>query len=120
DTDGNLFASYSRTGMAVPRQPRLPAREESASWVQGTDILLGRKIMLAGKNVGSVYLLAATTDLAHRASQYGLLSAAILVLCFLVALLATTAVRNLITEPLTNLADIAGIVTRQKDYTVRA
>src|SRR6185437_7761538 len=41
-------------------------------------------------------------------------------LCFLVALLATTAVRNLITDPLTNLADIAGIVTRQKDYTVRA
>jgi light-regulated signal transduction histidine kinase (bacteriophytochrome) len=37
-----------------------------------------------------------------------------------VALLATTTVRNLITEPLTNLADISGIGTRQKDYTVRA
>jgi signal transduction histidine kinase len=120
DPDGKLFASYSRTGLAIPGQPRLVDSQESASWVEGTDILLGRKVMLGGKSVGSVYLLAATTDLAHRAREYGLLSAAILVLCFLVALLATTAVRNLITEPLTNLADIAGIVTRQKDYAVRA
>jgi signal transduction histidine kinase len=120
DPDGKLFASYSRTGMAIPQPPGLTAGQESGSWIEGTDILLGRKVMLGGKNVGSVYLLAATTDLAHRAREYGLLSAAILVLCFLVALLATTTVRNLITEPLTNLADIAGIVTRQKDYTVRA
>ncbi len=120
DSDGNIFASYSRAGLAVPPQPRLSAREEATYWIEGRDILLGRKIMLAGRNVGSVYLLAATTDLAHRAREYGVLSAAILVLCFLVALLATTAVRNLITEPLTNLADIAGIVTRQQDYTVRA
>ena len=120
DSDGKHFASYSRAGVAIPPQPRLSSRDESTSWIQGSDILLGRKIMLAGKNVGSVYLLAATTDLAKRAREYGLLSAAILVLCFLVALLATTAVRNLINEPLTNLADIAGIVTRQKDYTVRA
>lgn len=120
DSDGTLFASYSRTGLTIPLQPRLAPRQASASWLEGKDILLGRRIMLGGKNVGSVYLLAATSDLAYSAREYGIISAVILALCFLVALLATTAVRSLITEPLTNLADIAGIVTRQKDYTVRA
>jgi light-regulated signal transduction histidine kinase (bacteriophytochrome) len=49
-----------------------------------------------------------------------LLSAGILVVCFAIALLATSAMRGLIIRPLENLAETAHVVSRKKDYSVRA
>jgi nitrate/nitrite-specific signal transduction histidine kinase len=43
-----------------------------------------------------------------------------LLICFAIALLATSAVRHLVTDPLTGLARTAQIVTRERDYSVRA
>jgi len=57
---------------------------------------------------------------AHRARQFGLLSAGILLVCFAIALAATSAMRGLIVRPLENLAETAHVVSRKKDYSVRA
>jgi len=57
---------------------------------------------------------------AHRARQFGLLSAVILLICFGIALAATSALRGLVIRPLENLAETARIVSRKKDYSVRA
>jgi light-regulated signal transduction histidine kinase (bacteriophytochrome)/HAMP domain-containing protein len=70
--------------------------------------------------VGTVYLVAETGDVARRAERFGLISAGMLIICFAIALLATSAVRHLVTDPLTGLAKTAQIVTRERDYSVRA
>jgi light-regulated signal transduction histidine kinase (bacteriophytochrome) len=49
-----------------------------------------------------------------------LLSAGILLVCFAIALLATSAMRGLIIRPLEKLSETARIVSREKDYSVRA
>ncbi len=119
--DGSQFAAYTRDSSIQPvLRDSLSPHENRQFWRVGTDILIGSRIFLQGKAVGAVYLLAETTALKHSALQFGWLSASILLLCFIIALLVTAATRNLITGPLSGLAETAQIVSREKDYSVRA
>jgi signal transduction histidine kinase len=119
--DGRLFAKYLRNQSTQPEiNERLGAGESSHYWTKGRDILLGSSIVLQGKPVGAVYLLAETSDVARRAERFGLISAFMVVICFAIALLATSTIRHLVTDPLTGLAQTAQVVTRERDYSVRA
>jgi signal transduction histidine kinase len=119
--DGRAFARYTRRGSAnQPIVPRLLAGQNSAFWIQDGTVLLGHTITSDGKPIGSVYIQAETSDVAHRARQFGLLSALIMLVCFGIALIATSAMRGLIIGPLEKLAEVARVVSRTKDYSVRA
>ncbi len=120
--DHQSFATYARQGSgSITLSALLPQGEASGYWSLGDQqILFGRLIESQGKEIGSVYILAETTDVAHRARQFGLLSAGILIICFIVALLATSTIRNLISRPLSALAQTATVVSRDRDYSVRA
>lgn len=116
------FASFSRhDSSAMNLSPRLEHGEVSGYWSHGDQqILFGRQIESQGQVVGSVYILAETTDLAYRAGQFGILSAGILIICFIVALVATTTIRKLVSSPLTALAQTAVVVSRERNYAIRA
>jgi len=119
--DGRAFARYTRQGSADHSiVPMLQTGQKSEFWIQNGTVLVGHAIASNGKLIGSVYIQAETRDLAHRARQFGRLSAGILLVCFAIALLATSAMRGLIIHPLENLAETARIVSREKDYSVRA
>jgi signal transduction histidine kinase len=119
--DGRPFATYMRDpSTQVAIQERLAAGEAHHYWSKGQDIVIGSTIVFQGKAVGSVYLLAETSDVARRAERFGIISAGMLLTCFALAFLATSAIRHLVTDPLTGLAKTAQIVTRQRDYSVRA
>ncbi|HEY1803627.1 MAG TPA: ATP-binding protein, partial [Terracidiphilus sp.] len=120
--DGQSFATFSRANSGSARlTARLAPGQQSGYWTFGDQqILYGRRIESEGAEVGSVYILAETTDVAYRARQFGLLSAGILIICFLVALVATTTIRKLISSPLTALAQTAVVVSREKNYAIRA
>lgn len=119
--DGSRFAQYTRDSGIRPnlRRALMPAQNEH-SWMSGSNILLGSRIVFQGQQLGAVYLMAETTALQQSALQFGLLSAGILVVCFVIALFVTSATRNLVTAPLTGLAETAQIVSRERDYSVRA
>lgn len=116
------FASYTRhDSSSFHLSSRLAQGEVSGYWSRGDQqILFGRRIESQGQVIGSVYILAETTDVAHRARQFGLLSAGILIICYIVALVATITTRKLISSPLTALAQTAKVVSRERNYSVRA
>ncbi len=120
--DQQPFASFSRNNSGkMTLSPRLEQGEVSGYWSHGDQqILFGRRIESQGQIVGSVYILAETTDLAYRVREFGVLSAGILIICFIVALVATTTIRRLISSPLTALAQTAVVVSRERDYNIRA
>lgn len=119
--DGRVFAQFTHDGSPAPEiDDRLTPSEESQYWGNGPNVLFGHRIRFEGRSLGAVYLLAETSDVAHRAERFGLMSACILMLCFIAALLATATIRRLITEPLTDLAETALVVSRNRDYSVRA
>ncbi len=120
-TDGTEFARYQRdSSVPFALDNHLDIGEPQHYWAKGRNILMGTRIEFQGGWVGTVYLLAETGNVAHRVERFGLISAGMLLICFAVALLATSTVRHLVTDPLTGLAKTAQVVTREKDYSVRA
>lgn len=119
--DGARFAAYTRNPGIRPdlRRTLLPAETEQ-SWMSGRHLLMGSRIVFQGQQLGAVYVMAETSALRQSALQFGLLSAGILVVCFVIALYVTSATRHLVTAPLTGLAETAQIVSRERDYSVRA
>ncbi len=120
--NGSPFAKYVRKGYAPDRPivPRLPSGSPSAFWIEDGKVLVGRAITSDGKMIGAVYILADTRDVAHNTVLFGLFSAGILLICFVIALLATSATRGSLIRPLENLTETAHIVSREKNYSVRA
>lgn len=119
--DGTRFARYLRDpSVPFDLTDRLSLSETQHFWTRGRDILLGSRIRFQGGWVGTVYLLAETSDVARSAGRFGLISAGMLLICFVLALLATSTIRHLVSDPLTDLAHTAQVVTRERDYSVRA
>ncbi len=119
--DGTEFARYLRTpATQFQLNEHLTLSETQHFWTKGRDILLGSRIRFQGGWVGSVYMLAETGGIARGLERFGLISAGMLLVCFVVALLATSTIRHLVSDPLTDLAHTAQIVSRERDYSVRA
>jgi signal transduction histidine kinase len=119
--DGTRFAEYtSNPGIQPDVNRALMPGETRKFWMRGSNILLGSRIVFEGQQLGTVYVMAETSALQQSALEFGLLSAGILVVCFVLALLVTSATRKMLTAPLTGLAETAQIVSRERDYSVRA
>jgi signal transduction histidine kinase len=119
--DGKPFATYQQDQAVRPAlSNKLGAGQTRAYWSRGSNILLGSRIEFEGRELGAVYLLAGSGELTRRTGQFGLLSALILSLCFAIAVFATTTIRRMVSGPLTELAGTAQVVSRERDYSVRA
>ena len=119
--DGTEFARYVRNpSTQFQLNEHLTLNESEHFWTKGRDILLGSRIRFQGGWVGSVYMLAETSGVARSIERFGLISAGMLLVCFAIALLSTGTIRHLVSDPLTDLARTAQIVTRERDYSVRA
>lgn len=118
--DGSTFAVYTRDSRSHVSLERLEANKFEQHWSMDGNVLLARRIVFAGKAMGEVYVLAETSRVTQRAEQFGIIAAGILLLSFLIAVPATSAIRKLVTRPLTELAQTAQKVSRERDYSVRA
>lgn len=119
--DGHVFAQYrkphSRPGVGVHT---LSANETKAQWIHGSSVLVGYRIEFSGKSVGVVYIQARFGELGPRLERFGITAGLILLLCMVAAFLATAAFRRLVTQPITALAGTARIISREKDFSLRA
>jgi signal transduction histidine kinase len=118
---GAPFASYKRNS----RSPTLnlsamPAGRATMQWTRGSQILLGSEIQFQGKTLGTVYILAETSEIGRRIRRYIVIASLILLVCLGAALILTASMRRVIAEPIVGLAEVAKKVTREKDYSLRA
>ena len=119
--DGKVFAQYRRAETYLPLDFSWPpGNGTSGYWYRGEDLFVRHPVAFEGKQLGTVVLEAETTDVTNRARQFGLISACILLLSFLAAILVTSSIRHLITRPLSQLAETAQVVSREQNYSVRA
>lgn len=119
--DGSQFAAYSVDGTkAVPDTPELKSSVAESHWTRGSRILLGSRIQFQGNDVGSVYILATTSEVWQHVRRYVLIAAFVLLLSLGIALLLTTSLRRMISDPVAALAKTARLVTIEKDYSLRA
>lgn len=119
--DGQVFAQYRRTGVTeVLDLPSLgPTQEETYTFHEG-DVLLVRRIELQGKPIGSVYIRNDLEELHSRLQHYALIALVVLLVSLVAALLLSAALGRSLAGPIVKLAETAGVISREKNYTVRA
>ncbi len=119
--DGRLFAAYQRRrGGQVPALPPIPSGEAETHRFTWSEVVLFRRILFQGKQTGIVYIQSDLQRLKIRVAQYLGIAAAVLVTSLLAVLLISPVFRRAIAEPIVHLAGVARIVSRDKDYLIRA
>ena len=121
DPTGKVFAEYRREDVKQPLVPlSMNPHTSREQWTRGSQVLVGYRIEFSGNAEGTVYILAQFHELGRRLRQYGLIVLVIFLLSSGAALLATTVFRRLVAQPITALAATARVISREKDFSLRA
>jgi signal transduction histidine kinase len=119
--DGKPFAAYSRDNSErTPELPRLATGQSETYRFSGGTVVLVRSIVFQGKSTGTIYIQSGLEALYSRLRLYAGISAIVLAVSLLVALLISPIFQREIAGPIVQLAEIAQLVSRDKNYSVRA
>src|SRR6267143_7122076 len=118
---GEPFAVYRRDagGNNLPL-PQMPAGQREEHWFADKQLKLIRAIVFQGKLIGTVYIRSDLQELNDRLVRYAGIVAAVLSLSLMTAFLLSTMLQRAAIQPILKLAETARIVSRKKDYSVRA
>jgi signal transduction histidine kinase/DNA-binding response OmpR family regulator len=119
--DGRLFSSYSRDpGGQMPSLPTIPSGPTEIHWLRNNEIVLIRSIVFQGKPTGTVYIRSDLDELNQRMKRYAAIAVLVLMASLAAALLVSSVFRRAVARPIVHLAGVAKIVSRDKNYSVRA
>lgn len=115
------FAEYQRDGAGRSLAlPPIPSGQTEAHWFKDGQLVLVRRIVFQGKPSGTVVIRSDLQEMSHRLSRYAGIAAMVLFGSLIAALLVASVFQRAVAEPIVHLAELAGIVSRDKDYSVRA
>lgn len=119
--DARLFASYSRdSGGQIPTLPSIFSGQAEIHLFNNKEMVLVRSIVFQGKRTGIVYIRSDVEELNQRLMRYAGIAAIVLSVSLIAALLVSSIFRRAVAEPIVHLADLARIVSRDKNYSLRA
>jgi len=119
--DGRPFATYSRDQAGqVQTLPAIPPGQTEIHWLRNKEIVLVRSIVFQGKPTAIVYIRSGVEELNRRLERYAGIAAIVLLASMLAALLVSSIFRKAVAEPIVRLAEIAKIVSRDRNYSLRA
>jgi PAS domain S-box-containing protein len=118
DTDGRVFATYSRGSAHSDFSP--PPVQTETTAIVGHNLVIFQPITLKGESIGTIFIEADLTDLNERLSRFLEIDFLVLLVSLAVAFLLSTRLQRLISGPIRELADTASSVSTQENYSVRA
>lgn len=113
---GKLFARYQGKDAGSAALPSLP--EAEGVRVDGSEIVVFRRIAEHDEILGTVYLRAQLQFLEHLAGVLGIL-AAMMIVSILAALLKLRWLRNMVIRPIAAVTEVARQVMTHRDYSQR-
>jgi signal transduction histidine kinase len=119
--NGEPFATLRRDPrIPTPRLPVIPDGQTEAYRFDRSGLVLTRRILLQGKPIGTIYIHSDLSPLKARVKQYLLIAGAVFAVSLLAAFVISPFFRRVISHPIVELAQIARVVSRDKNYSVRA
>ena len=118
--DRSVFATYGALIQGEAESHPLDAGKTMGVWSSGARVLVAHRIVFQDKTVGVVYISARLAEVRRRIEQYLLIACVILLFCMAFALVISSVARRLIEQPIIALAGTAWMVSRERDYSVRA
>lgn len=119
--DGQLFAEYWRSpNVRVNVLPVLqPNRIETVVFFPQHATVI-RNIDFGGRRIGAIYIRSSLVTIDQRRNRFLQILAIVLLACLGAALLVSMAFRHSVADPITELADTARTVSRERNYSIRA
>jgi diguanylate cyclase (GGDEF)-like protein/PAS domain S-box-containing protein len=118
DEQGHIFAEYHRTGS--PSAPVFPARRRDGAYFGRESLILFRGVLLNGERTGSIALVFDLREFRSRLLEYAKIATLVILISVVVTFLASLRLAASIANPLVQLAALAGRISSDKDFSVRA
>jgi PAS domain S-box-containing protein len=118
--DGQPFAGYWRDPAHPATLPSIPAAQTEIHWFKDRQITVVRPIVFQGKPAGMVCIRTDLGEWTAHLQRYGVIVATVLFVSLMAAWLTSSVIRRSIADPIVRLAEIARIVSRERNYSVRA
>ena len=119
--DGRAFAIYQRDlGTQDFELPPIPVGQTEAHWFKDRQLVLVHMIVFQGKPTGVVYIRSDLQEMTHRFKRYAGIAAIVLLVSLFAALLVASIFQRAVAEPIVHLAEISRVVSRDKNYSIRA
>jgi PAS domain S-box-containing protein len=116
--DSQRFATYRRADVITDFSP-LKMEADGHRFADGS-LIVSHNITQKGDPVGSIYLQSDLRDLPVRLRKYISIVGIVLCACTLAALLLSSRLQRLLSEPILRLAKTARAVAVEKNYALRA
>lgn len=119
--DGQPFASYSRGGEKQNFSlPHLAPNQDETHWFADGQLIVVRRIVFENKPTGFVYIRYDLREISQRLKRFAGIAAIVLLISLIAALLVASVFQRAVAKPIVHLADLARIVSREKNYSLRA
>ena len=119
DSDGTVFAKYSRSLNHVDFPPPPTDRENGTTIVAGNMVLF-QDIALHGDSIGSIYIEADLGDVSDRLSRLVMIDFIVLVGSLAVVFVLSSRLQRVVSEPIRELAEMAATFSAHENYSMRA
>ena len=116
--DGQVLAEYRRSG--ISSDFHIVFSENDGARFTADSLTLHRNIFFRGVKLGSISIVSDLKELQARMREYMEVSALALLLSILATVLLSSRLLRLITEPILQLAEVAGKVSSEENYALRA
>jgi PAS domain S-box-containing protein len=118
DRGGKIFAEYRHDGVSADLQ--MPSLQADGARFESQSLTLFRSVYLGGEKAGTIAIVSDLGALRAKIRQYTEISALVLLISMLATLLVSSRLLRPITGPILQLAGIAGKVSSEEDYSLRA
>ena len=118
DGAGHVFATYQRDSGA--KAFAFPARRTDCGQFIADRLHLFVSIQQGSDTVGTIYLASDLNDLSRRLVHFTTIMGLVFLFSLLVALLLSSWLQRVISDPILHLAQTARTVAQEKNYSVRA
>lgn len=130
DRQGKVFARYLRPGATLGQIPTIPHPNTGSEGISpyprqedglGEDFMeVYRSVRFSDVAIGTVYIRFSLEEFFYRRTRYGIITAGVLAFSTLVAFFLSSVFQRLIAVPILSLAETARIVSRERDFSIRA
>jgi len=119
--DRGIFATYSRKGGAeVLSIPALNDNRKEAFRFAKRNLILVEPIIFQGQLMGFVSIQSDLGEVGTRLKRYAAIALTVLLLSLVAGLIVSSFFRRSVVTPIVSLAEVARLVSQEKNYSVRA
>jgi signal transduction histidine kinase/DNA-binding response OmpR family regulator len=118
DIHGNIFAEYRRAGLGTAFT--MPSLREDGAYFEGNSITLFRSVLMERDKTGSIAIVSDLSGTGARLWEYTKIASLVLFISTLATYLFSLRLLRLVSDPIVQLARLAGRITAEENYSLRA